>query len=115
MTAPTEDAIAAATKQIMKIINQAIELPENQNNLRRTQLRELALLNGTLRENDVLSKRFCSNCGSVEHRNWQCPEKTNMVNTMLCTKCNGKGHLEKDCKYVPENGMFIFVMNFLLF
>lgn len=88
----------------MKIIRQAIELPENQNNLRRTQLRELALLNGTLRENDVLRQRVCSNCGSTEHRNWQCPEKQNMVNQMVCTKCNGKGHLEKDCKFVPENG-----------
>jgi len=104
LTAPTEEAIAAATKQINKIITQAIELPENQNNLRRTQLRELALLNGTLRENDVLSKKLCSNCGSVEHRNWQCPEKTNVVNTIVCSKCNGKGHLEKDCKYEkPEN------------
>ena len=109
LTAPTEESISAATKQIMKIIRQAIELPENQNNLRRTQLRELALLNGTLRENDALSKRFCSNCGSVEHRNWQCPEKTNMVNQMVCTKCNGKGHLEKDCKFVPENGRLAFL------
>ena len=105
LTAPTEEAIAAATKQINKIIKQAIELPEDKNNLRRTQLRELALLNGTLRENDALSKRYCQNCGSVEHRNWQCPEKINTVNAMLCTKCNGKGHLEKDCKFIAEEGL----------
>ena len=41
--------------QIREIIAQGIEVPEGQNDLRRQQLRELALLNGTLRENDSLS------------------------------------------------------------
>ena len=40
--------------QIKDIIKQGIEVPEGQNDLRRQQLRELALLNGTLRENDGL-------------------------------------------------------------
>ena len=40
--------------QIKEIIRQGIEVPEGQNDLRRQQLRELALLNGTLRENDAL-------------------------------------------------------------
>lgn len=41
--------------QIKEIIRQGIEVPEGQNDLRRQQLRELALLNGTLRENDGLA------------------------------------------------------------
>jgi splicing factor 1 len=41
--------------QIKEIISQGIEVPEGQNDLRRQQLRELALLNGTLRENDGLA------------------------------------------------------------
>ena len=40
--------------KIKEIIRQGIEVPEGQNDLRRQQLRELALLNGTLRENDAL-------------------------------------------------------------
>lgn len=42
-------------EQIKDIIKQGIEVPEGQNDLRRQQLRELALLNGTLRENDGLA------------------------------------------------------------
>jgi splicing factor 1 len=40
---------------IVIVISQGIEVPEGQNDLRRQQLRELALLNGTLRENDGLA------------------------------------------------------------
>lgn len=42
-------------------------MPENQNDLRRMQLRELAQLNGTLRENDGLR---CNNCGATDHKSW---------------------------------------------
>lgn len=65
------------------------------NDLRRSQLRELALLNGTLRENDGPR---CTNCGSNSHRSWQCPDKPNITNNVFCTNCNGVGHLAKDCK-----------------
>lgn len=54
--------------QIKEIIRQGVEVPEGQNDLRRMQLRELALLNGTLRENDGPR---CSNCGSNAHKSWQ--------------------------------------------
>lgn len=39
------------------------------------QLRELALLNGTLRENDGPR---CSNCGAADHKSW-------MVSKILIT------------------------------
>jgi len=42
-------------------------VPEGQNDLRRNQLRELALLNGTLRENDGPR---CTNCGAIDHKSW---------------------------------------------
>jgi len=35
------------------------------------QLRELALLNGTLRENDGPR---CSNCGAADHKSWMVSE-----------------------------------------
>jgi len=44
-----------------------VEVPEGQNDLRRNQLRELALLNGTLRENDGPR---CTNCGASDHKSW---------------------------------------------
>jgi splicing factor 1 len=59
------------------------------------QLRELALLNGTLRETDGMR---CSNCGSSEHKSWLCPDKPNVTNNIVCSACGGAGHISKDCK-----------------
>ena len=40
--------------QIRDILRQGIEAPEGQNDLKRMQLRELAALNGTLRDDEIL-------------------------------------------------------------
>ena len=46
--------------QIKQIILEGITVPDAENDLRKQQLRELALLNGTLRENDALTyDAFC--------------------------------------------------------
>lgn len=86
--------------QIKDVIRQGVEVPESQNDLRRMQLRELALLNGTLRESDAPK---CSNCGSTAHRSWQCPDKPNVTNNVVCTNCNGVGHISRDCKEKKTN------------
>jgi splicing factor 1 len=77
------------------VITQGIEVPEGCNDLRRMQLRELAQLNGTLRETDGMR---CSNCGSTEHKSWLCPDKPNVTNNIVCSACGGAGHIAKDCK-----------------
>lgn len=51
-----------------------MEVPEGQNDLRRMQLRELAQLNGTLRENDAVR---CANCSATDHKTW-------LVSTHTC-------------------------------
>lgn len=63
-------------------------------------LRELALLNGTLRESDGPR---CNNCGSTAHRNWQCPDKPNITNNVTCNTCGGIGHVSRDCKERPTS------------
>ena len=55
VTANNPENVHKAVEKIKEIIRQGIEVPEGQNDLRRQQLRELALLNGTLRENDGLA------------------------------------------------------------
>lgn len=70
-------------------------MPEGHNDLRRMQLRELAQLNGTLRETDGIR---CSNCGSTEHKSWLCPDKPNVTNNIVCSSCGGAGHIAKDCR-----------------
>lgn len=95
ITASTHESVKKAVQKIDEVIRQGIEVPENQNNLRKMQLRELALLNGTLRENDGPR---CTNCGSSSHRSWQCPDKPNITNNVVCSNCGARGHISKDCK-----------------
>lgn len=94
VTGPTEQSVQKAVAMIRDILRQGIEAPEGQNDLKRMQLRELAALNGTLRDDEILR---CRNCGSVEHRHWECPEQKNVTNNVLCTKCGAAGHLATDC------------------
>lgn len=95
ITASTLESVKKAVEKIKEVIRQGIEVPEGSNDLRRMQLRELALLNGTLRETDGMR---CSNCGSSEHKSWLCPDKPNVTNNIVCSACGGAGHISKDCK-----------------
>ena len=54
ITGTSPEIVAKAVEKVNEIINQAIDEPEGMNELRKQQLRELALLHGTLRENDCL-------------------------------------------------------------
>lgn len=101
VTANSAEAVKKAVEQIREIIKQGIETPEGQNDLRRMQLRELARLNGTLRDEDTVR---CSNCGATAHRTWQCPEKQNVTSNILCTICGGAGHIAQDCRGKEEGG-----------
>ena len=51
--------------QIRNILKQGIETPEDQNDLRKMQLRELARLNGTLREDDNRSVNMPQSGGAA--------------------------------------------------
>lgn len=95
ITAGTPESVQKAVDKIKEVIRQGIEVPEGCNDLRRMQLRELAQLNGTLRETDGMR---CSNCGSSEHKSWLCPDKPNVTNNIVCSACGGAGHIAKDCK-----------------
>lgn len=95
VTANNPEFVKKAVDKIKEIIRQGVEVPEGQNDLRRMQLRELALLNGTLRENDGPR---CSNCGAADHKSWLCPDKPNVTHSIVCTTCGGAGHIAKDCR-----------------
>ncbi|XP_044304505.1 splicing factor 1 isoform X3 [Varanus komodoensis] len=88
VTANTMENVKKAVEQIRNILKQGIETPEDQNDLRKMQLRELARLNGTLREDD---NRIL--------RPWQNTETRSITNTTVCTKCGGAGHIASDCKF----------------
>ena len=96
ITAPTPEALKKCFDKVNGLIYLATECPEAENELKRIQLRELAALNGTLREEEIMR---CKNCGNIGHRHWQCTEQKNFVNTATCEICGGVGHIAGDCKF----------------
>uniref|UniRef100_A0A6P7F019 Branchpoint-bridging protein n=1 Tax=Diabrotica virgifera virgifera TaxID=50390 RepID=A0A6P7F019_DIAVI len=95
ITATNPECVKKAVERIKEVIRQGVEVPENQNDLRRMQLRELAQLNGTLRENDGMR---CNNCGATDHKSWLCPDKPNITNSIVCSSCGAAGHIARDCR-----------------
>ena len=109
--ADTEEKVNKAKKLIHNIIEtvstplsnfvpnltnylQAASIPEGQNELKRNQLRELAALNGTLRDDE---NQACQNCGQIGHRKYDCPEQRNFTANIICRVCGNSGHMARDC------------------
>ncbi|TAQ85416.1 hypothetical protein B7494_g6272 [Chlorociboria aeruginascens] len=92
--ADTEEKVNKAKKLIHNIIETAASIPEGQNELKRNQLRELAALNGTLRDDE---NQACQNCGQIGHRKYDCPEQRNFTANIICRVCGNAGHMAKDC------------------
>ncbi|KAL2142584.1 hypothetical protein VTI28DRAFT_1030 [Corynascus sepedonium] len=92
--ADTEEKVNKAKKLIHNVIETAASIPEGQNELKRNQLRELAALNGTLRDDE---NQACQNCGQIGHRKYDCPEKQNFTASIICRVCGNAGHMARDC------------------
>ena len=86
-SASSQSNVEDAIRTIRLIIKDAIENPEGQNDLRKTQLMELARLNGTLREGF-----------EPKENSWLKPENQTITNQLVCTKCGGRGHISGDCR-----------------
>ncbi|XP_061704251.1 splicing factor 1 [Cydia pomonella] len=95
ITAASAECVKKALDKIKEVIRQGVEVPEGQNDLRRMQLRELAQLNGTLRESDAPR---CANCSALDHKTWLCPDKPNVTSAVVCSACGGAGHIARDCR-----------------
>ncbi|WBW75357.1 KH and CC/hC domain splicing factor Bpb1 [Schizosaccharomyces osmophilus] len=94
VTADSEDKISHAIRLIDLVIQTAASTPEGQNDLKRNQLRQLATLNGTLRDDE---NQVCQNCGNVGHRRYDCPERINHTLNIVCRHCGNAGHIARDC------------------
>ncbi|KAK6464677.1 hypothetical protein DFJ63DRAFT_88091 [Scheffersomyces coipomensis] len=88
ITSDTQSKIAKAIKLTNEVLDKAISSPIGQNDLKRDQLRELAVLNGTLRE----TKPFNPD------NNSQGRPRRNDSQQIVCKICQRPGHLSKDCK-----------------
>lgn len=100
--ADTPDRLQKAIKLIEKIIETAASTPEEANELKKLQLRELAFLNGTIKEEDAM---ICTNCGQFGHRKYECLERRNVTQSVICKICGGAGHTATDCLYKNDPEM----------
>ncbi|KAJ3512878.1 hypothetical protein NLJ89_g3259 [Agrocybe chaxingu] len=98
--ADSEDKVIACVKMINKVIEtvRLVQRPppplKGKNDHKRNQLRELAALNGTLRDDE---NQICQNCGGVGHRKYDCPEQRNFTANIICRVCGSAGHMARDC------------------
>ncbi|KAJ8072846.1 hypothetical protein AAF712_005029 [Marasmius tenuissimus] len=92
--ADTQEKVTLCVRLINKVIETAASTPEGQNDHKRNQLRELAALNGTLRDDE---NQICQNCGGVGHRKYDCPEQRNFTANIICRVCGSAGHMARDC------------------
>eukprot|EP00956_Cyclotella_meneghiniana_P002260 scaffold2552_cov59-Cyclotella_meneghiniana.AAC.3 len=96
---PTQIEIAAEMIRSMLVV-----IDDEVNVHKQNQLRELALLNGTLKENE----EWCTTCGEKGHRDFECPKrfslgsKTAGTALIKCAICGETSHPTRDCKRVGE-------------
>lgn len=109
--ADTEDKVNKAKQLVHNVIETAASIPEGQNELKRNQLRELAALNGTLRDDENQACQNCEFCeqgrcvraltyhtgGQIGHRKYDCPEQRNFTANIICRVCGNAGHMARDC------------------
>jgi len=73
-----------------------VPVDDTKNSHKMRQLRELAIYNGTFREDN-----YCSICGEKGHKQFECPNRQQTQNKIFevrCSICGGFGHLTSDCK-----------------
>ncbi|KAL6652754.1 hypothetical protein ACP70R_011679 [Stipagrostis hirtigluma subsp. patula] len=88
--AETQEALDAAAGMVEKLLTPVDEVL---NEHKRQQLRELAALNGTIRDDE-----FCRTCGEPGHRQYACPNKlTTFKSEVQCKICGDGGHPTIDC------------------
>lgn len=91
ITAEDEASVEKASKMIEELLK-----PQDDalNEHKQKQLRELALINGTLREDE-----FCPVCGEKGHRQFECPHRARSFKAagVKCSICGDLSHPTRDC------------------
>ncbi len=96
-------AIDAAAEMIESML---VVIDDEKNVHKQNQLRELALLNGTLKDEE-----WCNLCGEKGHRNFECPKRFSSAAAgggaglqIKCAICGDTSHPTRDCKMVKNDG-----------
>lgn len=88
-----QESVDNAAKLIEDML---VVIDDDKNIHKQAQLRELALLNGTLKEDE-----YCSLCAEKGHRAFECPKRFSMNKPgveVKCAICGDTSHPTRDCK-----------------
>lgn len=94
ITADTQEKVKHAKELVNEVIENAASAPEEQNQRKHNQLRQLAVINGTFRDD---KSRVCDNCGQAGHRHYLCTMPPRPMAGVICRLCSGVGHVARDC------------------
>ncbi|ROV87155.1 hypothetical protein VSDG_09971 [Cytospora chrysosperma] len=94
IAADSQQKVDRAKGLINGVIESVICMPEDQNERKRHQLRRLAQMNGTFRDDE---HQVCQNCGQHGHRQYACLEAKRVAANVICHVCRNAGHLARDC------------------
>jgi splicing factor 1 len=100
----SEASVVAGVAEIQEIIETATTTPERENKRKQDQMRDIAVINGTFRDDE---NRTCRVCGKPGHIQWDCPERDSgrPLANIVCHRCKQPGHLQRDCKANLRRGV----------
>ena len=93
VTGDRQESVDLAATMIEDML---VVIDDDKNIHKQAQLRELALLNGTLKEDE-----YCTLCGEKGHRAFECPKRFSMNKPGIqvrCAICGDTSHPTSDCK-----------------
>lgn len=97
ITGDDQRSLDAASDMIEQML---VVIDDEKNVHKQQQLRELALLNGTLKEDE-----FCQICAEKGHRSFECPRRfalnSKQTVAVKCAICGDTSHPTRDCKQKP--------------
>jgi splicing factor 1 len=98
ITGDDQRSVDAAEDMIEQML---VVIDDEKNVHKQQQLRELALLNGTLKEDE-----FCQICAEKGHRSFECPKRYSMKGKqslqVKCAICGDTSHPTRDCSQKPD-------------
>ena len=109
-------AVTAAATMIREML---IVIDDEKNVHKQQQLRELALLNGTLKDDNdgnANAALYCPICAEKGHRAFECPKRFNVGSgapavAIKCAICGDTSHPTRDCKLATSSGGGITASN----
>lgn len=97
ITGDDQASVDAASSMIEQML---IVIDDEKNVHKQQQLRELALLNGTLKDEDI----YCTICAEKGHRSFECPKQfahkkgNSNILQVKCAICGDTSHPTRDCR-----------------